>query len=101
MVTFCQLLAQSQDWEGYNTLVFLNLDKVSYQFKYIMCVKFPNWNSDSIKIGDEGYLHYEDRKAGIDEWYDGTKMVKYNYDSVQFIKFVPKPKDEDKEIYLI
>lgn len=66
-----------------------------------MVIKFPNWSTPSIKIGDEGYLHYEERKAGIDEWYDGTNMIKYKYDNIQFIKFVPKPTEEEKEIYLI
>ena len=101
MIIFGRLIAQNRDIGGYIQYVFLNLESKNSLDKYFMMVRFPNWNSDSITIGDEGYVHYEERRAGIDEWFDGTTMVKYKYDNVQFIKFVPKPKETDKNIYLI
>lgn len=102
MVIFCKLIAFHQDFGGYQTLVFLNLDEDRRRdLKYLMAVKFPNWESVSIAIGDEGYLHFEERRAGIDEWWDGDKFVKYKYDNIQFIKFVHKPEETDKVKYII
>lgn len=102
MVIFCKLVAFSTDFGGYETLVFENLDKDRPKnLKYLMTIKYPNWNQDSIKLNDEGYLHFEERRAGIDEWWDGDKFTKYKYDNIQFMKFVPKPKETDKVEYLI
>lgn len=101
MVIFGKLIAQNCDISGYITYVFLNLDYKKGNSKYYMCVRFPNWESPSLKLGDEGYIHLEERRAGIDEWWDGSKFTKYNYDNIQFIKFVPKPKEEDFGKYII
>lgn len=102
MTVHCQLIASQCDFGGYITYVFVNVDKnIPYYSKYIMCVRFPNWEHNSIAIGDVGYLKYEEHIAGKDEWWDGTQFIKYNYDMVQFMKFVPEPKEQDKIEYLI
>ena len=36
---------------------------------YVMCVKYPNWDQDEIKIGDIGYLHFKEVIAGVDKWF--------------------------------
>jgi hypothetical protein len=98
MVILAKLLASNRDDCDYTTYVFKNLeDNVTPQTRYVMCVKYPNWNSIRLKIGDEGYLHYEEIHAGIDKWYDGNGMVAYRYDTIQFIKFIPKAKEESYE----
>lgn len=104
MVLFCKLLAQHRDFGGYTTFVFENLDrpdKYNNYHKYLMCVMWPNWEHDAIALGDEGYLSFEERRAGIDTWWDGDKFIKYKYDNIQFMKFILKPKETDKVEYII
>lgn len=60
-----------------------------------MCIRYPNWDHKKLQLGDVGFVHCEEIRAGVDKWYDGTKMVPYNYNTVQFIKFVYKPEEED------
>ena len=59
--------------------------------KYIMCTRLPNWQVQEINIGDEGYLQYQEIKAG-DEYYDISieKNKKYNYSNIYFNNFVKK-----------
>lgn len=97
-----ELKAAVPDYMQYMTYVFEVLDE-EYRSdnKYIMCVRCPNWDCDTLNIGDIGYVHFEVHKAGKDEWWDGNKMVKYNYDFTQFIKFVPEPKPEDMHKYVM
>lgn len=102
MILHGKLIAQHKDLSDYITYIFINVDDDrSKKDKYLMCTRFPNWESDSIKIGDIGYVYYEERRAGIDEWFDGSTFIKYRYDMIQFIKFIPEPKESDKEIFLI
>ena len=96
MITLCKLVAQEIDSLGYTTYVFENLEEYAIkQSKYIFCIRYPNWDHKKLKLGDVGFVHCEEIRAGVDKWYDGTKMVPYNYNTVQFIKFVYKPKEED------
>lgn len=96
MVILAKLIASDRDSLDYVTYVFKNLeDNVPSHLKYVMCVKYPNWDSKKLKMGEEGYLHYEEIQAGIDKWYDGREMISYKYNTIQFIKFVPKPVEEE------
>lgn len=96
MVTLCKLVAAETDSLGYVTYVFENLEEYAIKWsKYILCIRYPNWDHKKLRLGDIGFVHCEEIRAGIDKWYDGTKMVPYNYNTVQFIKFVYKPKEED------
>ena len=98
MITLVRLIANDRDSLDYVTYVFKNLeDDVTPQTRYIMCVKYPNWDSKKLKMGDEGYLHYEEIRAGLDKWYDGNSMVPYKYNTVQFIKFVPRETEESRK----
>lgn len=62
-----------------------------------MCIRYPNWDHKKLKLGDTGFVHCEEIRAGIDKWFNGKEMVPYNYNSVQFIKFVYKQDDEDNK----
>lgn len=101
MVVLTKLVACHQDC-GYVTYVFERLEKVySWKDQYIMCVKFPNWNTKTIAIGDEGYLEYKEIRAGIDKWYDGDNMIPYRYDTIQFLNFVEKPEEKEDHKYVM
>lgn len=98
MVALVKLLVQETDAFGYTTYVFECLeDYMIRQTKYIMCIRYPNWEHRQLQIGEEGYLDFVEVRAGIDSWFDGTAMVPYKYDAIQFIKFIVKPKTEDHE----
>lgn len=97
MVALVKLVAKDIDFADYTTYVFKCLE--DYMIKktpYIMCTKFPNWNSRTINIGDIGYLECMEIRAGIDKWFNGKDFIPYNYNNIQFIRFVEK-KDEEKE----
>lgn len=95
MIALVKLVASETDSLGYITYVFKHLEDNAESSKYTMCVRYPNWDAKKLKLGDIGFLHYEEIRAGIDQWYDGKQMVTYNYNTVQFIKFVYKPEDEE------
>lgn len=100
MVAKVKLVAQDQVLNGYSTYVFECLDQeLKDQTKYIMTTRFPNWDHRPLKIDEIGYLHFEERKAGKDTWYDINTNLHYsfNYDIIQFIKFIEIPKTEDNK----
>lgn len=93
MTILAKLLASEEDTLGYITYVFLCLDKeIQRQTKYLMCTRFPNWEHRNLEIGEIGYLTIFEIRAGIDKWFDGNKMVPYNYNNIQFLKFIKNPK---------
>lgn len=91
-----KLKAVYQDIGGYITYVFENLEFKDYEYQYIMCVQFPNWNQDPIEIGDIGYVNVRYVKEGISQWYDGEKMNVYKYTNVIFLKFIKEQEPVDK-----
>lgn len=97
MIALVRLIASEVDSLGYTTYVFRNLEDCAASSKYIMCIRYPNWDHKKLRIGDEGYVHCEEIRAGVDKWYNGKEMVPYNYNSVQFIKFVYKPVEEERK----
>lgn len=97
MVILARLVANESDNFGYTTYVFQNLEDESLFNKYVMMTRFPNWETKQLQVGDEGYVYYEEIKAGVDKWYDGTTMIPYNYNFIQFIKFVSKPIKQDNK----
>ena len=56
-----KLLAEHYDILGYTNYVFEDLEYKNYDYKYIMCVRFPNWNQAAFKLDDEGYVKTETR----------------------------------------
>lgn len=101
MTVPAQLVAKQDDSFGYVTYVFKRLDKVNVDKRYIMCVMFPNWDQKKIELGDKGYLSFVEIKAGIDKWFDGEKMVPYNYDNVQFLKFIDMSDEKEDHKYIM
>lgn len=83
-----KLVAESSDGMGYINYVFENLEFQDYDYKYMMCVRFPNWNQVHIDIGDEGFVTVRYVREGIDKWFDGTEFVAYKYTNIIFLKFV-------------
>lgn len=94
MTVLAQLVANNRDSCDYTTYVFKCLEDGVYT-RYVMCTRFPNWNHRQIKLGEIGYLEFEEIKAGVDTWYDGKQMIPYKYSNIQFLKFIEKPEDLD------
>lgn len=88
-----KLLAQESDHFGYITYIFERLEAESLLDKYIMCVRYPNWQHKELTVGDIGYVETAEIFAGTDKWFDGNKMIPYHYTTIQFIKFIEKPKE--------
>lgn len=98
----CELLAKEIDIPNYQTLVFKNLDSVSFGYKYLMVTVFPNWESYIPEVGEIGYLNYDEVEGGIDTYYDRNtdSIIKYNYSNSIFKKFVKKVDNSKKDILL-
>ena len=91
MTILAKLLAKESDPTGYVTYVFECLDEdVIKETRYIMCTRWPRWDHRKIEIGEVGFLNCFEIKAGIDKWYDGSKMIPYRYNNIQFIKFIER-----------
>jgi len=94
-----KLIAYLVDLYDYCTYVFENLDYKDVDFKYIMCTKFPNWNTKEIKVGDIGYVLVRYITAG-DKYYNGQIFNTYNYTNVQFLKFVEEQTKETEDLIM-
>lgn len=98
MTALVKLVAQDRDSMGYITYVFKCLeDNMIKKTPYIMCTRWPNWNTRDLKIGEVGYLEFVEIRAGVDKWFDGKSFIPYNYNNIQFIKFILKPESENHE----
>lgn len=96
-----KLITSHTDALGYISYVFEDLEYQDYDFKYLMCVRFPNWEQPSFDYGDEGYVTIRYIREGIDKWFDGTNFIPYNYTNLMFVKFIPaKEKINISEIVL-
>lgn len=101
MITiYAKVLAKAFDIQGYTTIVVQDLENTSFGQKYKMLVIFPNWEGYIPEIGDIGYISYKDVVGGVDSWFDGNKMVPYNYTNTIFIKFIKKEDTFSKDIIL-
>jgi hypothetical protein len=93
LVTKCKLLCQDTDSQGYITYVFELLESEEMNRlgnKYVMCVRWPNWDHRELRNGEVGFLSYSIIEAGVDCWYDtsSAQLIPYNYTSIQFNKFI-------------
>ena len=86
-----KLLAQRKDLFDYTTYAFLNLDSP----EYILCTRFPRWETPEIADGEVGILQFKEVIAGKDTWFDGTTNIPYNYTGWHFINFVPLKEEKD------
>jgi len=87
-----KLVAKRTDLMGYITYVFENLEPLDSSLKYIMCVRFPNWNEGYIKCEDIGFVTVRYVQAGEDTWFNGTEYMPYRKTDIHFLKFVEEPK---------
>ena len=97
MTILAKLLVSESDPFGYITYIFEVLEEEEIKrlgTKYVLTVRFPNWDHRDIKIGEIGFLCFFEIKAGIDKWFDGNKMIPYRYNNIQFIKFIEKPEEK-------
>lgn len=101
MTILAKLVAYNEDSFGYITYVFKDLENVLKESPYVMCVRYPNWHERIINLGDEGYVEFVEVRAGIDKWFDGQDMIPYNYNTIQFLKFIPKLDIVDKKEYIM
>ena len=83
-----KLVATYTDSFGYVNYVFQDLEYTNPDYKYMMCVKFPNWESPHIDIEDIGYVTVKYVREGIDKLYDGSEFVTYKYTNIIFLKFI-------------
>lgn len=98
VTVLAQLVAKEDCGLGYETYVFKCLDKdVEVLTRYIMCIRYPNWNHRELELDEIGYLNFLEVRAGIDKWFDGTEMIPYRYNAIQFLKFVEKPREKSHE----
>lgn len=101
MTILAKLLAKEKDIMGYITYVFECIDNdVSKETRYVMCTRFPNWEHRAIEIGEIGFLNFVELRAGIDKWFDGEKMIPYNYNNIQFIKFIQKKEKKEHKFIM-
>lgn len=87
-----KLVAKITDSLGYTSYVFENLEYTDEDYKYFMCVRFPNWNQGSINLEDIGYVTVKYVKGGIDKWYDGHEFITYKYTNIIFLSFIQEKK---------
>lgn len=90
------------DESTYTTYVFENLDSKSWEDRYFMCTRFPNWEHFNLKIGDEGFVTYDEVIAGQSKWFDSKSKKEhyFNYDMQIFIKFT-ELKSSTKDNYIL
>lgn len=84
---------------GYTNYVFKDLEYTNYDYQYIMCVRFPNWEQAAFDIGDEGFVTIRYVQEGVDKWFDGEGFNTYKYTNIIFLKFIHlKPEIKQPEI---
>lgn len=93
ITTRAKLLAEVEDGLGYTSYVFECLDEdMMKETRYIVAKKFPNWDHRNIEIGETGFLTFTELRAGVSTWFDGEKMIPYQYNDIQFIQFIAESK---------
>ena len=99
-----KLIQSKTDGCDYTTYVFEIVDeedKTRLGCKYVMCVRYPNWEHETICYYEPGFLEILEVLAGIDKYYKNGDMIPYNYSNIQFLKFIPdRPVKIDKTITL-
>jgi hypothetical protein len=96
-----KLVAEQSDGMGYTNYVFEDLEFTDPDYKYVMCVRFPNWEQGLISLNDIGFLSIRYVEEGVDKWFDGKDFVPYKYTNVVFLKFIEeKPEVNLDEIII-
>lgn len=97
-----KLLTYREETGGYILYVFEDLDAKTWDKKYRITLRFPNWEAPLIKIGDIGYLNFREVVAGRDVWWDrNTQSEKfYNYSNSLFENFIHEKPPESSDLVL-
>ena len=92
-----RLITFREDIGGYIVYVFENLENTNSFDKYIMCTRFPRWETPFVNIGDIGFLKFREVEGGVDKWFDTEthEHVLYNYTGVHFLNFIPIKQSSD------
>ena len=94
-------VATTNDGLGYINYVFEDLECIDPDYRFIMCVRFPNWNQGAFNYGDEGFVTVRYVFEGTDKWFDGKDFIPYKDTNIIFMKFIPlKSKVDTSEIIL-
>ncbi len=97
-IAYVKLLAYKEELGDYVIYVFKNLGEHDMYNEYIMCTKFPRWQTEPLSIGEVGFLKYKIIVAGSDSWYDreNQEMISYKYSNIQFLEFVKEATESEK-----
>lgn len=98
-----QLVAKSEDVDGYITYVFKILDEENVKYAkspYLMLIQYYNWVSNPIQIGEKGFVKYKEVEGGVDTWWDGEQHHYYKQDDCVFYKFIPIQNNYNCDIIL-
>ena len=84
---------------GYIIYVFKNLEPSDPKEVYKLVTRWPNWNHRDLKLGEIGYLTYNDVESGRTEWYNpNTKTMElYRTRACEFISFIAEKKTDEQE----
>lgn len=101
IVVRAKLLESLDDTNGYTILVFENLDSDDWTNKYIMCVRYPNWEGSIPEKNIVGFLQYTYIYAG-NSYYNRMlgQQDTYQFSHVRFDKFLPLKEKVDSVITL-
>ncbi len=89
IVIHAKLVAYQESTNGYINYVFWNIESDSWDNQYIMCVRYPNWDSPQINIDDEGYLSFTEIVAGTKYFNSKTnKEDVFLYNHIRFNRFI-------------
>jgi len=81
---------------GYTNIVFKNLESTTWFNKYIMCVRYPNWQGAFPQLNDIGYLQYSYVLAGTQYFDKKSQDFRcYGYNHIRFDKFLKDNEEED------
>lgn len=101
-IVYVKLIAYREEVGGYIVYVFELINGKPPYDKYVMCTRFPNWESPFIKLGDIGFLKYREVVAGKDTWYNllTEKEIPYKYTGIHFLDFVYENKNNSDKLIL-
>lgn len=101
VVIRAKLLVWEEDVGGYITYIFENLDSDCWDNKYVMCVRYPNWESNYPEVNDIGFLQCTYIIAG-ESYYNRLtdKEDVYQFTHIRFDKFLSLKDKKDNTIIL-
>lgn len=84
-----KLVEYVEDFGGYISYVFQNLESDRWDNKYMLCIRYPNWDHPDIPLDKEGYLTFTTIYCGEKYYEPRTGETKiYTYTHNRFDKFI-------------